>query len=157
MYYAFIICLFWYTDTFIQQMNMDSLFSGLPSYRYWRYSSEQDREVLRLMEPILWRGKDSKLFIQSIWEISIEMIYKCKECQPVKFHGIKVIIQGFYAEIKRNLPFCIQKTKFPHRNEGSCGKNRSNGAEAPKTLPPGGSCRQSALRNRLVTDEECGR
>ena len=26
-----------------------------------------------------------------------------------------------------------------------------------QSLPPGGSCRQSALRNRLVTEEECGR
>ena len=26
-----------------------------------------------------------------------------------------------------------------------------------KTLPPGGSCHPSALRNRWVTDEECGR
>ena len=30
-------------------------------------------------------------------------------------------------------------------------------ARSAKSLPPGGSCRQSALRNRLVTEEECGR
>ena len=34
---------------------------------------------------------------------------------------------------------------------------KMTGAGAPKTLLPGRSCRQSALRNRLVTEEEFGR
>ena len=43
----------------------------------------------------------------------------------MKFHGITVIIQGFSVEIKRNLPFCIQKTKSsPQKRRFLWGKQR---------------------------------
>ena len=58
---------------------------------------------------------------------------------------------------------CPQKTKSLHPARlrpwlpPGCKSRAEMLQVSAKMLPPGGSCRQSALRNRLVTEEECGR
>ena len=40
---------------------------------------------------------------------------------------------------------------------GNMSHLRCDSGRRPQTLPPGGSCQESALRNRFLTEEECGK
>ena len=57
-------------------------------------------------------------------------------------------------EIRRGRPPCRPPPKFP---PPGCESIAEMPQVSDQTLPPGGSWQKSALRNRFLTDEECGR